>query len=358
MPVLLLISSVVVSFGLNLFIIPSLLRLSHWKGWYDEVDHRKIHKGNIPRLGGFGIFVSFILGLVIFYILKHFIYPDFPVPGIFSLWPILAGLAIIHVLGLIDDFVNIKPWLKVVVQLAAAGIVAFFGNTISVIAFPAVGITLNLGPFSYAFTILWIIGLSNAVNLLDGLDGLAGGTIAIAALFISSVAVLQHNYIAAVAGIILFGSLVGFLVFNFPPAKLFMGDSGSLFIGFFIAVMPLFGWQVPSKTSTLFIITITMAAVPIIDTVGSILRRIRNRQPVHSPDKAHIHHKLIDLGLQPKGVLAIVYSIILASGIVCLVSVIFDHVAFAVLVPILWTCIIVFFSILDRLYKNEKKQQS
>lgn len=352
MPVLLLIASVVVSFGLNLLIIPMLLRISHWKGWYDEVDDRKIHKGNIPRLGGIGIFSSFLLGLIIFYLIKHFFYPALPLPKVLSLWPFVAGLFLIHGLGLIDDFRNIKPWIKILVQFLAAGIVAFFGNRISVIDIPILDISLNLGPFSYVLTILWIVGLSNAVNLLDGLDGLAGGTTAIAALFISVISVLHHNYIAAAAGIILFGSLVGFLVFNLPPAKIFMGDSGSLFIGFVVAVLPFIGEQLPSTRTAIFIITITMTAVAILDTLSSIFRRIRKRKPIHSPDRAHLHHKLLDLGYKAPGILAITYSFSVFFGIICLISVYFKHLIFQLILPIAWILMIIVFIIIDKIYRR------
>lgn len=352
MPILLLIASVVVAFGFNLLIIPMLLRISHWKGWYDAVDDRKIHEGNIPRLGGVGIFGSFLLGLIVFYILRHFLHPELPLPKVFSLWPFVAGLFFINVLGLIDDFKNIRPWIKIIVQFAAAGTVAFFGNRFEVFDVPSIGLSVELGPFSYVFTILWIMGLSNAVNLIDGLDGLAGGTTAIAALFIAVISVLHQNYIAAAAAIILCGSLIGFLVFNLPPAKIFMGDSGSLFIGFVIAVLPLIGNQLPSTRTSTFVITITMSAVAVLDTLAAILRRIRKRKPIHSPDRAHIHHKLLDLGYKTPKILVIVYSFSLFAGIICLISVYFDHIVFQFILPFAWAVLIAVFAVIDRIYRR------
>ena len=357
MPILLLAVSVVLPFIINLVFIPMLLRLAHWKGWYDEVDHRKIHKGNIPRLGGIGIFISFVIGLVLFYLLRYFFFSEFALPKFFSLWPFLAGMLIINGLGLIDDFRSIKAWIKVLVQLAAAAVVVVFGNRIGIIDIPTFGISLKLGPFSYVLSILWIMGLSNAVNLLDGLDGLAGGTVAIIALFISAISVLHQNYIAAAAGIILFGSLAGFLVFNLPPAKIFMGDSGSLFIGFFIAILPFIGKQIPSRTTSIFLLTLTMSAVPILDTLAAIVRRLRRRKPVLSPDKAHLHHKLLDLGYKEPAILGIIYPFTLFLGVICMLSVVYSHILLQLILPFAWLVLIGVFVIMDRIYRKHTKEQ-
>lgn len=355
-PIYLLLAAALGAFAANVVVLPFLIRLSHKKEWYDEVNHRKIHEGNIPRLGGFGIFLSFLVGAVIFFLVRNFFYKDLPMQNALMLWPLFAGIVLIHTLGLIDDFVNVKPWIKVAVQVAAAGIVVAFGSPIRHISVPSLGISFPLGPAGYILALLWIIGMSNAMNLVDGLDGLAGGITAIAAFFIGLIALLQRNYIAAGLGFILFGSAVGFLVFNFPPAKIFMGDSGSLFLGFTVAVLPFTGNQVPSKTTALLAVTITLCAIPILDTMAAVLRRMRAKKPFYSPDKAHLHHKFLDLGLSTRGILAAVYGICLVLGGICLLSVLFDHLVFIFLIPAAWLGSIFLFFVMDVVYRKHREQ--
>jgi UDP-GlcNAc:undecaprenyl-phosphate GlcNAc-1-phosphate transferase len=355
-PIYLLLAAVLGAFAANVVMLPFLIRLSHKKEWYDEVNHRKIHEGNIPRLGGFGIFFSFTIGTIIFFLIRRFFYPDLPVAKALDLWPLFAGLLFIHTLGLVDDFKNVKPLVKVAVQVAAAGIVVAFGSPILHVDVPALGISFSLGPAGYVLTLLWIIGMSNAMNLVDGLDGLAGGITAIAAFFIGLVALLQKNYTAAGMGFVLFGGVVGFLVFNFPPAKLFMGDSGSLFLGFYLAVLPFTGSQVPSKTTVLLAVTITMCAIPILDTLAAVLRRMRAKKPFYSPDKAHLHHKFLDLGLSSRGILLVVYSICIVFGGVFLVSVLFEHLLFLFLVPVVWAAAILLFLVMDVVYRKHRER--
>ncbi len=354
--IILLVAGLGSAFTANLIFTPLLIRISHKKQWYDKIDHRKIHEGDIPRIGGLGIFVSFAVGAVVFFVLKSFRFAqDAAIGPFYAYWPLFTGMVLIHLVGLIDDFRNVKPWFKVAVQLTAAAVVVIFGYPLTRIVITDWGLSLPLGPATYFLSLLWIIGMTNAMNLVDGLDGLAGGISAIAAFFIGIAALFLGNFVTAAVGLILFGSLIGFLVFNFPPAKLFMGDGGSLFLGFTIATLPLFGSKSGVRATTLVIMTIAVSLIPILDTLSSMLRRTLSRKPFYHPDRAHLHHKLLDLGLSNGKILAIIYALCAFLGGAVLVAVIFDHPVFPYLVPFSWAVCILFFVLLDRVYKKRNR---
>ena len=354
---LLLASGLFSAFIANLILTPILIRLSHTNKWYDEIDHRKIHEGDIPRIGGFGIFISFCFGSLVMFVLNRFVFAHASdIEPFRAYWPLFVGMLLIHALGLVDDFINVKPWIKIVVEVLAAVLVIIFGYPLLTMAFPEIGISFRLGPFSYAVSLVWIIGMTNAMNLVDGLDGLAGGISAIAALSIGVISLALGNYITASMGLILFGSIVGFLVFNFPPAKIFMGDGGSLFLGFTVATLPFFGNHDPVRASLLLITAITVSLVPILDTFSSMLRRAINRKPFYHPDRAHLHHKLLDIGLKNHSILIIIYAFCLILGGICLLAALFDHPLFTWLIPASWVVSILFFIILDRVYKKKTRE--
>jgi UDP-GlcNAc:undecaprenyl-phosphate GlcNAc-1-phosphate transferase len=356
-PVILLLAGLGSAFAANLLITPLLIRVSHRKKWYDKVDHRKIHEGDIPRIGGLGIFLSFIVGGIVIFTLNALLYPGLDVLGPFyAYWPLFAGMLFIHLLGLVDDFVNVRPWIKIAVQVTAAAVVVIFGTPVTDVAVPELGISFSLGPFGYILSLLWIIGMTNAMNLVDGLDGLAGGITAIGAVFIGLIAVLLNNFITAAMALILVGSLVGFLVFNYPPAKLFMGDGGSLFLGFTIATLPFFTNHRAAMTTTLLAAAVTMSAIPILDTASAILRRMRKKEPFYRPDKAHLHHKLLDFGLSGKKILLVIYGVCLFLGASVIISVLFDHPGVLFIVPGSWIGCILFFIFLDRAYRRKIPQ--
>ena len=151
----------------------------------------------------------------------------------------LFAYFLVHLIGLIDDFKNIRPMYKFIAQIIATLIIIIPNRTLSLLHIPFINITLDIGIWGYALTAIWIIGASNAVNLIDGMDGLSGGVSAIAALFLAIIAIALGNPVTAFISFAMFGSLIGFLVFNFPPAKIFIGDSGALFLGFALATLPL-----------------------------------------------------------------------------------------------------------------------
>jgi UDP-GlcNAc:undecaprenyl-phosphate GlcNAc-1-phosphate transferase len=339
------------SFIINIVIIPLLLNLSHRFKWYDDIDHRKIHTGEIPRIGGIGIFISFLCGILIFYLLILFTADQDPSAFFTNFVPLFAAFIIITSLGLIDDFISIRPLYKLMVQIGAGFLIALSGFNLHTLYIPLMEQPLSLGPFSYVITCFWIVGMSNAVNLVDGIDGLAGGITAIAALFFGIISLIQGDITTALIALTLFGSIIGFLVYNFPPAKLFMGDSGSLFLGFTIAVIPLLKNNSSHMTTVSLITMLTLMIIPFLDTVSAILRRIRRKRPVHSPDKDHLHHKLLFFGLSTEKILIVVYSLSVFVGLTQLTILYFSNKIFFTILVTVWVLFISFFIIIDRFYR-------
>jgi UDP-GlcNAc:undecaprenyl-phosphate GlcNAc-1-phosphate transferase len=297
-----------IAFILSLASMPVIIRLSHHKQWYDAKDHRKIHAGDIPRLGGVGMAFGFVAASVFAILLiEPTISEDPGALGVTS-WLFLAGAVLISLIGLIDDFSNIPAGRKFLGQALAALIPTLGGLRISTLAVPLLGLELSLGIFSYPITMFWILAVANGLNLIDGVDGLAGGVSAFAAIGFTILGLIQGNPMLALFGLALFGANLGFLAFNFPPARIFMGDSGSLLLGYLLATLPLFGVTIRPDADVLsMVIPGTLLLIPIVDTVGAIIRRIRRRQPIYAPDRAHLHHKLLDLGLNARGVAIVVY---------------------------------------------------
>ncbi len=336
---------------LNLIFTPILIHLSHRYHWYDEIDHRKIHSGKIPRIGGVGIFVSFFIVTIVFVAVRGWFAGHLPLMHFTSYLPFAAAFLVINMLGLVDDFSNLRARVKIIFQALAALIVTVAGHPFAGIYIPFVDSFLSFGVLSYPLTFLWIIGLCNAVNLIDGLDGLAGGTSAIAALSMGAVFAIQHNYTSALLAFVLGAAIVGFLFFNMPPARLFMGDSGALFIGFVLASLPV---MEPSagRAGTPIILAVTILLIPILDTIAAILRRIRRHTPIHVPDRQHIHHKLLDLGVSSAGILAIIYSISVVLGASTILWMINAQDIYFLWVIFAWVIAVAFFLVLDRLNRR------
>ncbi|MFP4510151.1 MAG: glycosyltransferase family 4 protein [Spirochaetota bacterium] len=282
---------------INLMCTPLILRLSHQHKWYDHSDHRKIHTEDTPRIGGIGIVASFVLASV-----GGIVWLASAAPAgtagmtadiIRELGPVYAGLLVIFAVGIIDDFRNLRAMVKLCAQIVAGVLVSLSTFRISGLAIPGVG-SLSFGILGYPLTVLWIVGLVNAMNFIDGMDGLAGSTSLVASIFLAIIAFILGNEPVGMLALVLSASLMGFLVFNAPPAKIFMGDSGSTSIGFLLAVLPLFGGTAASGEMGL-VPTVTLLLVPVIDTAAAILRRMRKGVPVYRPDREHLHHKLLDL---------------------------------------------------------------
>lgn len=279
---------------LTILLTPLIKKLAIRIGAVDKPNQRKVHMKVMPRLGGLAIYISFIAGVLLFQ-------PD----SSHSL-PILLGSLIIVITGMVDDVRELSPRVKLIGQLAAALVVVLSGIHVEFINLPFGG-QLEFGIFSIPLTILWIVGVTNAINLIDGLDGLAAGVSSIALLTISGMAIIMGDAYVTVLGLILMASTIAFLFYNFYPAKIFMGDTGALFLGYMISVLSLLGFK--NVTFISLIIPALILGVPISDTFFAIIRRLVHKQPLSAPDKSHLHHCLLRLGFSHRQVVLIIYAI-------------------------------------------------
>ena len=300
---------------LALAITPVVIRLARRLNIADVPDVRKAHTEPISHIGGVAIFLSMMCLTIGVLFLSNVIGEAFRdiLPKLIVL---LCAAAYIFFVGLIDDIMTkgLGARIKFLAQLAAAIAVCAVGIRIESVAI-ADWLTLDLGWFSWPLTVLWIVGITNAVNLSDGLDGLAAGIAAIACGVIAVFAVHSGNVVMAVLMLALLGSLTGFLFFNFNPAKIFMGDCGSLFLGFTIATSSVL---CSMKSSALVGLALPVLAlgIPIFDTLFSMLRRFMERRSMFAPDRRHFHHKLIDLGLKQRHVVITIYVVtLMAAGL-------------------------------------------
>ncbi|MFD2705648.1 glycosyltransferase family 4 protein [Salibacterium lacus] len=286
-------------FLLSLILTPVVRKLAFKIGATDQPNHRKVHKGAMARLGGLSIYAAFLVGLLI-------LQPE----NAYMPYILTAG-TIIFITGFLDDLMELSAKWKLLGQIAAAVIVIMGGVQVEFINLPFDG-RLYLNWFSIPLTLLWIIGITNAINLIDGLDGLAGGVSSIVLATVSVLSIIQGDIFIVALGIALLGGTLGFLVHNFNPAKIFMGDSGALFLGFMIGVISLLGF----KNVTIFslVVPVIILAVPISDTFFAIIRRVVNKQPLSAPDKSHLHHCLLRLGYTHRQTVMIIYAMSLFFG--------------------------------------------
>lgn len=265
------------------------------------LDGRRVHTKPIPRIGGLAIFLSFTLTTLIFCT---------PSPELYSIW--IGGAALV-ILGILDDIYRLNAWLKLAVQLAVAGFAVWNGCVIDHINLG--GTYIMLGWASIPLSILWIAGLTNALNFIDGLDGLSCGVSAICSMSLLIVVILHGDIGGAIICSILCGSCFGFLPFNSNPARIFMGDTGALFLGYTLAVISVFGvFKLHAVLS--FLVPFAIFALPIFDATFAILRRVLSGKSPFAPDRGHIHHRLIDMGFSQKESVRILYSICGLLGLV------------------------------------------
>lgn len=293
--------------GLTTFLVtPFIKKLAIKLNATDKPDNnRKDHDGTKASLGGLAIFIGAIAGYL-------YLQPEQP-----QLNAIIIGALIMLLTGLLDDIFNLKPHYKLIGQIAAALVVVSSGLIIEKMTIPFFG-TVYLEGIGYIITILWIVGASNAINLIDGLDGLATGVSAIALSSILVMALMDYRFVVAYLCVILIGSCIGFLFHNFHPAKIFMGDTGSLFLGYSIAVVSMLG-LFKSVALFSFIIPIIVIAIPIFDTISAMIRRTINRQGIATADKGHIHYRLLQMGYSHKGAVLIIYGFSALFGVLAII---------------------------------------
>lgn len=342
-----IISMIAIPFLFVLAIIPFIKKVAYHVGALDIPDARKVHKNAMPRLGGLGIYMGFLLGYILF--------------GQMSLRmnAILIGSFIIIITGIVDDIKPIPAKVKFLFQIVAACVVAFYGE-ILLHDLSAFGFNIDFGIFSYPITVLFIVGIINCINLIDGLDGLAAGLSSIYFITIGIVIVgWKHTFgLDAVITFIMLGATLGFLCHNFNPAKIFMGDSGSMFLGYMIAVIALLGFK--NVTLTTLLAPICLLAIPIMDTLFAIVRRIVNKKPISEPDKQHLHHQLLNLNLSHRNVVLVIYAVDILFAGSMLVYMLYDTLVGIVMYSILFIIVLVFVMktniIVDRNNKKKKKK--
>ncbi|MCQ9205365.1 MAG: undecaprenyl/decaprenyl-phosphate alpha-N-acetylglucosaminyl 1-phosphate transferase [Omnitrophica bacterium] len=265
---------------------------------------RKIHVSAVPYLGGLAIYCAFVIALSIILYFDHSLKAE----SCKQFAGILVGSLFIVALGLWDDIKDIKPRFKLIGQIIVALILFSFGLRIEVLSNPFSGGLIHLPlAVSLVFTLLWFLGLMNAMNLIDGLDGLACGITVIVSGALIFIALYLNNYANVFLLAALAGSCLGFLRFNFYPAKIFMGDSGSMFLGMILASVALIGSQHKAATAVILLTPLTALTIPVYDIFAALLRRISKKQPVFNPDRKHIHHRLLDLGLSQRQITLFFY---------------------------------------------------
>ena len=306
-----IIAAFAVAAVLSYFFTPPVKNFAHKVGAIDvPKDARRMHKKPIPRLGGLAIYGGFLCSILIFGQLDE------------TMLCVLLGAAIIVALGIFDDVLALGAKLKFVVQIVAAAIPVCIGDL-------QIGLFTNLNPLSdtpfvhlgilaVPVTIIWIVGITNAVNLIDGLDGLAVGVSSIAAITMLAVALLTGNMPIAITMAALAGACIGFMPYNLNPAKIFMCDTGSTFLGYMLATVSIMGlFKFYAVIS--FAVPFLILGLPIFDTANAIIRRVAAGRSPMSPDRGHVHHKLIDMGFNQKQAVAILYAISATLGLTAVV---------------------------------------
>jgi len=284
-----------------LLFTPVFRRLGIKMGAYSQPGGRNVNNLPVSRLGGAPVFISFLLALgVILYVMDFFNLNLPRIAGQSLLFPLLCGAACVWLLGLIDDIRHLRARYKLLIQITAAAGVYSLGLQIHAIYFPFFGV-LNLGDYSPLFTIMWIVGTINAVNLIDGIDGLCPGVVLCSLLGILYLAIFFGVNMVAVVCFALIGCTLAFLKFNFQPASVFLGDSGAYFLGFMIAALPVFIVSKNSPPGVFHIAFIMFMIIPFLDTCLAILRRLVIMGiPLSTPDRGHLHHRLLDKGYTHK----------------------------------------------------------
>lgn len=330
------VTAIVLALGLALLVTPLVKKCAFKLGALDSPDPRKVHKRVMPRLGGLAIYFSFITAVLLTLDIT---------PQVCGL---LLGGTLIILLGIIDDTRGLSPRLKLAGQIVAAAVVIPFGLEVNTLTNPFSNeMPIALGLLSIPVTVLWIVSVTNAVNLIDGLDGLAGGTTFISALTLAAVVWIETNVSgvsrgqsdAVVLALILAASIVGFLRYNFYPAKIFLGDSGSMYLGFSMASLSIMG-MAKSATFISVIIPVVILGIPLLDTIFAIVRRYCGRKPIFQPDKEHLHHRLIQMGLSHRQAVLSIYGVNVVLGLSAIALTVISPKQAAIFLVILSTVIL------------------
>lgn len=306
-------------------------------------DSRRIHKVPVPRLGGLSIYISFTVCSL------------FMLGAEKNVLGVLIGGSLIVLMGIYDDIKPLKALYKLIVQIIAALILVSFNIKVNMITLPfdSTGNALDITFLAIPITILWVVGITNAFNLIDGLDGLACGICFISCLTLFGVSFIGYRYTAMVLTLVLAGACLGFLPFNSNPAKIFLGDTGSQFLGFILAAISIEG-AIKSATAVVVAVPILALGLPIYDTLFAMIRRKINKRPIMEADKGHLHHKLLDKGLTQKQVVYIMYLVSTVLGVSSIVAMaVSPKQSFALLVIV--CALILAFAVEMEIFNNKDK---
>lgn len=329
---------VMVPFVFVVLVMPYVKRLANKIGAVDVPRSRHIHTKTTPKLGGLAIFLGFLLGYMIF--------------GTHSsmMNAVLIGSFLIILIGVIDDMVELGAKHKFLGQLAAALVIVCYGN-ILIEDVSAFGIYINFSWLSYPLTVFFILGCINCINLIDGIDGLSGGISSIYFLTIGIIATMQGKTgLDFIMAFIMLGSTLGFLVYNFHPATIFAGDSGSMFMGFIISVIALLGFK--NVTMTSLIIPLLVLAIPILDTLFAILRRTLKHEKISQADRFHIHHQFLNRNFSQSATVLIILGVDLLFSAASIIYVLGDnnlgYIVYGILLVIVLTFVLTTNVIFDK----------
>lgn len=345
----------VISFFVCYFTEPLAIKFAVKKGIIDnpKQDDRRVHKKPTPRAGGIAIIASIMFSLLLYYIASIFI-DNLKVDNRF--FGYIIGALIIGAMGLIDDIKNLKAMQKFLMQIVAATIVYIFGISIIGVKIPFIYKNLiDFGIFAYPVTVIWVLAITNAVNLIDGLDGLAAGISSISAISLLTIFAITGAPIEVVViTIALVGATLGFLPYNFNPAKTFMGDVGSNFLGFTLAVVSIMG-MAKGYTVLAIVAPIIILGIPIFDMVFAIVRRLWRGQSVMTADKDHVHHRLLRRGLSQKQTVLILYGFTSILGITA-VAITANMIYQLILLILAISCILAVYIVYKKMKKEEDEE--
>jgi UDP-GlcNAc:undecaprenyl-phosphate GlcNAc-1-phosphate transferase len=289
--------------GITLAVTPWVRQQAFRWGAVDRPEARKVHRKVMPRLGGLAVYTGFVTAVLV------------TMPLTPALRGLLLGMTLILLLGIWDDTRGLSPRVKLAGQVVAALVLLPLGVQVHFITNPFNGHIVDLGWLSIPVTIFWVVAVTNAVNLIDGLDGLAGGVSCIAAVTMAVVGWTQWQVFGAAGqreiimlALMLAAALLGFLRYNFHPARIFLGDCGSMLLGYTLAVMAIMGLT-KSVTAVSVLVPLVILGIPLLDTFFAILRRCHRHRPIFQPDKEHLHHQLLAMGLSHRQAVLVIYGV-------------------------------------------------
>ena len=305
------ITIVVLACVVTFFLTPAARWLAFRLGAIDQPGGRKVHRDPMPRFGGMAVFGGFCAPWGGLYLVDNRVADTFQdYEKLFG--ALMLGAVAMLVIGMIDDLKEMRPGRKFLAQLAVALGLYFGGFRIAAVSNPF-GDPFQLGWFSLPISVLWIVGLTNAINLLDGIDGLAAGVTACIALALALINILGGNIIVALLTLSLAGACLGFLPYNFSPARIFLGDSGSLFIGLVLSCIGMIS-LFKAATATFIVVPLILFALPLYDTASVMVGRALRGAPIFGADKTHVHHRLLLVGLSHRQAAVLLYGLCVALG--------------------------------------------